>query len=111
MEAHGGAAARPHDLDLAEPGSRRPAGAERLEHRLLGGEQTADVLHHRVAVASGRDLAGPADALEEALAMPREHRGEPLELDQIEADAEDAGGGSRRHRSVARRGAPDEGNP
>ena len=82
------------DLDVAEPGARPPPGAERLEHGLLGGEQTSDVLHHGVAVALAPDLAGAADPLEETLAMAGQQHGEALELDQVEADAEDAGGGA-----------------
>jgi hypothetical protein len=88
VEPDGGAeSGLTNDFDVAEPGSRPPTGAERLEHGLLGGEQTSDVLQHGVALRSRRDLAGATDALEKALPMARQQTSEALELDQVEADA------------------------
>ena len=78
-----------HHLDLSEAETRRPASAERLERRLLGGEQTTEVGDARGITAPPAAFAGAADAIHEAVAVTREDGAEPLEVDEVEADADD----------------------
>src|SRR5699024_9685619 len=64
-----------------------PAGAQRLHRRLLGGEETREVGGSRPP-GERLGFAVAADTGDERLAVALQREGEAVDVDEIEADAE-----------------------
>lgn len=79
---------RPHDLDVDPADAARPARAEDLHHRFLGGEATGQALRRARPPRAVRLLLRGVDAIEEALAAPGADLFDALDLGQVDADAE-----------------------
>src|SRR5204863_8364856 len=83
------AAGSADDLHLEQAETLRPTGAESLEHRLLGREESAEVLDQGLALAL-EPLARAAEAPLEGLTVTRVEARDARQLDDVDADAEDA---------------------
>lgn len=76
-------------LDLGESQPGRPAGSQRLEHRFFCGKKTRKVLGQG-AVCARFDLSRPANTPDESLPVEGVNSLHPINLDHIEANAEDS---------------------
>src|SRR5258707_2794135 len=93
-QLHVGTAARQvHHPHIPPPDALPDAGAERLGTGLLGGEPLGiGRNHHLLAVGAPRGpgaLGVGEDAVEEAIAVALDHLGDPGDVDQVGADADD----------------------
>lgn len=92
---------RPVDLDLGPVDAVSQSGAESLQYRLLGGEAGGVPLApHRLRSLCVVTLAPGETAGDEPLAMLPEHPFDAIDLDEIDAVADDAGGRRRHVRTV-----------
>ena len=90
--------ARPHPrpargvvghLDVGPAQPLRPAGAQALQDRLLGGPAAGEVLGRVLGPLAVADLALGVDAVEEQLAVAVDHPLDAQALDDVRADADD----------------------
>jgi len=79
----------PHDLDVLPEDAAGVPRAERFHGRLFGGEPSSQVRRGVAAPRTISNLARREHALQEAVTITLENRGEPGNVGRVEADAED----------------------
>src|SRR5665213_1307369 len=95
-QLHGRTPARQvHHPHVAPPDAAPDSGSQRLGAGFLGGESLGVGRHHHSLVlgaAPGPGALGIGEnAIETPLAVPLDHRGNPGDIDQVGADADDHG--------------------
>ena len=79
------------DFDVAPGDAPPPAGAQGLHDRFLGGPAAGEVLRGLLAALTILDLFGRVHAVDEQLAVPLDHPGDPQALRDVGADANEFG--------------------
>jgi hypothetical protein len=76
------------DFDIAPTDAAAPAGADCLEDCFLGSPAPGEVLRGLLAASAVFNLSGGVNAVDEKLAVPLDHLGDPQALDDIGSDAQ-----------------------